>query len=70
MGLILGRHADAANTAVERVGQGKVDDPRLAAEMHRRLGPPVGQLGKATAASAGQHIGHGVARDRLIALLH
>src|SRR5208283_3085848 len=54
---------DAANAGVERVRQREVDDARLAAEIHRRLGAPVGELEQPTAASAGEHIGHGVARE-------
>jgi hypothetical protein len=42
--LVLRRDADAADARVERVREGKVDDARLAAEVHRRLGAPVGQL--------------------------
>ena len=59
--LVLGGHADAADAGVERVGQREIDDARLAAEIHRRLGAPVGQFHQAAAAPAGQHIGHGVA---------
>ena len=70
MRLILGRNADAANTAIERVGQRKVDDPGLAAEMHRRLCAPVGQLSQAAAAPPGQYIGHRITRYGLIFRLH
>ena len=61
--LVLGGDADPADAGVERVGQREVDDPRLAAEIDRGLGAPVGQLVEARAAAAGQHIGHGVARQ-------
>ena len=70
MRLILGRDANAANTAIERVGQREVDDPGLAAEMHRRLCAPVGQLSQAAAAPPGQYIGHRIARYGLIFRLH
>jgi hypothetical protein len=46
-------------SALER----EVDDARLAAEEHRGLGAPVGQFHQPAAAPAGQHIGHGVARQ-------
>ena len=65
MRLVLGRHADAANAGIQRVGQREVDDARLAAEIDRGLGAPVGQFLQPAAAPAGQHIGHGVTRQRL-----
>jgi hypothetical protein len=43
----------------------RIDDARHAAEIDRGLGAIVGQLHEATAAPAGQHIGHGFARQRL-----
>ena len=57
--LVLGGDADAPDAGVERVGQREVDDARLAAEIDRRLGAPVGELHQAGAAPAGEHIGHG-----------
>ena len=68
MRLVLGGDADAADAGIERVGQREIDDARLAAEIDRRLGAPVGQFLEAAAAPAGQHIGHGVARQRLVSL--
>ena len=62
--LVLGGDADAPDAGVERVGQGEVDDARLAAEIDRGLGPDVGHLHQAAAAAARQHIGHGRARER------
>ena len=38
MGLVLGRHGDAPDAGVERVGQREIDDARLAAEINRWLG--------------------------------
>ena len=70
MRLVLGRNADAPDAAVERIGQGEIDDPGLAAEMHCGLCAPVGQFGKATAPAPGQYIGHGVTGDRLVPWLH
>ena len=58
VGLVLRGDADAADAGVERVGEREIDDPALAAEVHRRLGPVVGQLLQPRAAAAGQHIGH------------
>ena len=58
MGLVLGRDADAANARIDRVGQGKIYDAGLAAEIDGRLGAPFGQLGQPRAAATGQHIGH------------
>ncbi len=62
--LVLGGDGDAADAGIERVGQREIDDARLAAEIDRRLGAPVGQLHQAGAAAAGQHIGHGVTGQR------
>ena len=69
MRLVLRGDADAADAGVERVGQREIDDARLAAEIDGRLGAPVGQFLQAAAAAAGQHIGHGVARQRLGSVL-
>jgi hypothetical protein len=49
---------------VEGVRQREVDDARLAAEEHRRLGALVGEFHQPAAAPAGQHESHGVAGDR------
>ena len=65
MRLVLRGDADAADAGIERIRQREIDDPRLAAEIDRRLGAPVGQFLQAAAAPAGQHIGHGVAGQRL-----
>ena len=62
--LVLGGDADAADAGIERVRQREIDDARLAAEEDRGLGAAVGQLHEPAAASAGEHIGHGVARER------
>ena len=61
--LVLREHADAADARVDAVGQRKVDDAELAAEGHRRLGPPQGELFQAAAAPAGQDQRQGVARQ-------
>ena len=49
---------------LQRIREGKVDDARFRAEVHRRLDPLVGQLQQAAAAPAGQNVGHGAARKR------
>ncbi len=61
--LVLGGHGDAADAGVQRVGQGEIDDAELAAEEHGRLGAHVGQFEQPAAATAGQHIGHGLAGE-------
>jgi len=58
MRLVLGGDADAADAGIERIGEGEIDDARLAAEMHRRLGPPIRELEQPGAAAAGEHIRH------------
>ena len=62
--LVLRRDADAADAGVQRIGQCEIDDARLAAEIHRRLGTPVGQFHQPAAAPARQHIGHCRPGDR------
>ena len=57
--LVLGGDADAADAGIERIGERKIDDARLAAEMDRGLGPPLGELEQSAAPAAGEHIGHG-----------
>ena len=61
MRLVLGRNADAADAGIQRVRQREIDDARLAAEVDRGLGAAIRQLLQATAAAAGQDIGHRVA---------
>ena len=56
--LVLRGHRDAPDAGVERVGEREVDDARLAAEIDRRLGAPVGEFHQPRAAAAGEHIGH------------
>ena len=56
--LVLGGDADAADAGIERIGEGEIDDARLAAEMHRGLGPPIRELEQPGAAAAGEHIRH------------
>ncbi len=42
--LVLRRNRHLADAGVQRVRQGKVDDPRLAAKIDRRFGPQIRQL--------------------------
>ena len=56
---VLGDHADAPDARVEAVGQREIDDPELAAEVHRRFGPRVGEIAQPAAATARQHQRHG-----------
>jgi hypothetical protein len=65
--LVLRDHRHAPDAGVQAVRQREVDDAELAAEVHGRLGAPVGQLLQAGAASAGQHQGDG-ATDQLMGL--
>ena len=46
MGLVLGGDADAANARIDRIGKGEIDDAGLAAEIDRRFGAALGQLGQ------------------------
>ena len=62
--LVLRGDADAADARVQGIGKREVDDPRLAAEIDRRLGPPVGQLEETAAAPASENKGHGLTPDR------
>src|ERR1700738_2272996 len=66
VGLVLGRNRDTADSRVHRIGQGKIDDSRFAAEMDRRLGAPVGKLQKPASAPARKNEGEGVARKRFV----
>ena len=59
--LVLGRNRDPANSGVHRVGEGKIDDARFSAEIHRRLGAPVGKLKEPTSATARKNEGEGMA---------
>ena len=68
VGLVLRGDADAANAGIQRVRQGEIDDARLAAEIDGGLGALVGELHQPAAASAGEHIGHGAAREAMTRL--
>src|SRR3954470_17127270 len=52
--LVLAQNGDPPDVRVEAVRQNEIDDAELAAEEHRRLGAPVGQLLEPAAASAGE----------------
>src|SRR5882724_1977745 len=63
--LVLRRHGDTANAGIHRVGQRKIDDARLSAEIDRGFGSPVGQFQQPTAASSCEYISERVACERL-----
>ena len=67
VGLVLGGDRDAADAGIERVGEREIDDARLAAEEHRRLGALVGQFHEPATTAARQHVSHRIARQRRIA---
>jgi hypothetical protein len=52
--LVLGEHRDLPDLGVHQVGQDEVDEPVVAAEGHRRLGPVLRQGGQPLALTAGQ----------------
>ncbi len=62
--LVLGGDRDAADAGIQRIGQREVDDPRLAAKIHGRLGAAVGQLHQSAATASCQHISHRVTSER------
>ena len=55
MRLVLRDHADAPNLRVDAVRQGEIDNPELAAEMHRRLRAAIREFVQAAAAPAGKN---------------
>ena len=63
MRLVLGEHADTADTGVDTVGQWEVDDAELSAEGDRGLGAPVRQRTEPRAATAGEDKRQGFARE-------
>ena len=64
--LVLRRHADAPDAGVQCIGKREIDDPRVAAEIHGRLGADIGQLHQSAAAPSGEDICHGVAGERCV----
>ena len=63
VGLVLRGDADAAHARVDAVGEREVDDAVLAAEGHRGLATPVGELLQPAAASPGEHQCVSIARE-------
>jgi hypothetical protein len=55
--LVLGDHTDAPNARIQAVRQRKIDDAKLAAEVHRGFGASIGEVLQPAAAAAGQHEG-------------
>ena len=66
-GLVLGQDEDAAEVAVDAVGEGEVDDAVEAAEGHGRLGAVAGQRLQAGALAAGQDHRQDVSHGALLA---
>ena len=61
--LVLRCHADAPDTGIDAVRQGEIENAELAAERHRGLGTPVGQLHQPAATAAGKNDGVGRTRQ-------
>ena len=55
MRFVLGDDTNTPDAGVDTVGQGKVNNTELSAEIHRRLGTLIGQLLEAGTTSTGQH---------------
>src|SRR5664280_2412130 len=62
--LVLRRNRDPADSRVDRIGKGKIDDARLSAEIDRRLGAPVGKFQKPASPPARKNESKGMARKR------
>ena len=62
--LVLGEHADPVQPGVDQVGQHEVDQPVVAAERHRRLGPVGGERPQPLALAACEHDPEDVGRHR------
>ena len=60
MSLVLRRNGHLPDARVQRIRQGEVDDPGLAAEIDGRFRTPVRQLFQSAAPPARQHKGHGL----------
>ena len=61
--LVLGQYADAADAGVETVGERKIDDAELAAEIDGRLGATVGEVHQPTAPTTRQDERHRTVRQ-------
>lgn len=62
--LVLGDHADAADARVDAIGQREIDDAKLAAERHGRLGAPVGEMFQTATTATRQDQCYGVLRQQ------
>ena len=58
--LVLRGNRHLADAGIQRIRQGEVDDPGLAAEIDRRFGAAIGQFLEAAAPPPRQHEGHGL----------
>ena len=65
MRFVLGDDANTPDAGVDAIGQREIDDAKFAAEIHRRLGAPVGQLFQTRTASTRQHQGDGAAHQHV-----
>ena len=63
--LVLRRHPNPPDAAVDGIGQREIDDAGHAAEIDRRLGAIVGEFHQPAATSAREDIRHGVTCERL-----
>jgi len=63
VGLVLRQHPDAPDAGIHAIGQGKINDPELAAEGYRGLCAPASQVPQPIAAPAGQDQGQCGARQ-------
>ena len=61
--LVLGQYADAADAGVQAVGERKIDDAELAAEIDGRLGATVGEVHQPTAPTTRQDERHRTVRQ-------
>src|SRR3954467_12245720 len=64
--LVLAQDGNPPDVRVEAVRQDEIDDAELAAEEHRRLGAPVGQLLEPAAASTGEDQRDRTAREAFL----
>ena len=60
MRLVLGDDPDAADTGIDCVRQGEIDDPEIAPDMDRRLRTPLCEFIQPGAAATRKYQGHGI----------
>ena len=69
-GVVLGQDDDVVDVGVDAVRQGEVDDPVLAAERHRGLGPNGREDREALTFAAGEDHGHRPLHGRMLTPTH